>query len=297
MGHTFETSPRSEKPLSLKHREAVLKTAMEKGLPADMLIQLGHEAGPNLEASEKRFVRWATVGTLAMLGGGLASNLIRPDINVPELMRQAADLIFTPGNAPVAEATLKTVSKQLFQWGIYFGESSLLIGFLLNGIKSRITKSDQLKRLSELQTNLKRAVQVGEAPIPMQEGYTAVDLGTSGDSIGRAIGDELGWGKNSLPLSEGERNVSGFPVWIKLPNPSSGIETHEFFEALDRANFENAATFVLCPVKENQAFLPDPKNREHFDLRVDEIMDRINLSDEYCRERNIPQTQVVIICD
>lgn len=293
-----ETIPTiEEKPLSLKQREAALKTAMEKGLPVDQLIQLGHETGSDAEAHEKRFVRWATVGTLAMIGGGLASNLIHPDIHVPELMRQAADFVFTPGNAPVAEATLKAVSKQLFQWGIYFGESSLLIGFLLNGIKSRITKSDQLKRLSELQVKLKEAVEAGEAPIPMPPGYTAIDLGTGGDAIGRAIGAALGWGKDSLPLSEGKENVSGFPAWVKLPNPSSGIETKQFFEGLDRANFQNAGTFILCPVKENQAFLPDPKNREHFDLRMDEIMDRIHLADEYCRERKIPQKQMVIICD
>lgn len=297
MRSSFDKAPLIEKPLSLNQREAALKTAMEKGLSAEELIQLGHETGPDTGTHEKRFARWATVATIAMVGGGLASNFIRPDINVPELMRQAADLIFTPGNAPVAEATLKTISKQLFQWGIYFGESAILIGVLINGIKSRITKSDQLKRLSDLQVNLKRAVEAGEAPIPMPKGYAAINLGIGGDAIGRAIGKQLGWGKDSLPLSEGEANVSGFPAWIRLPNPSGGIEPQQFFEGLDRANFQNAATFVLCPVKENQAFLPDPKNQEHFDLRVDEIMDRINLSDEYCRERNIPQKQIIIICD
>ena len=139
-----ERTPQIEKPFSLRQREEALKTATEKGLPVHELVQLGHEAGPNPETHEKRFVQWATVATLAMVGGGIVADFIHPDIRVPELIRQAADLIFTPGNAPVAEATLKTVSKQLFQWGIYFGESGLLIGFLLNGIKSRITKT-QLK--------------------------------------------------------------------------------------------------------------------------------------------------------
>lgn len=293
----IESKQTTEAITAVPDRMAALQIALDRGVSPELLIQLGQQELPTLDGDDKRFIRWAGIATLAMVGGGVAASTLAPDVNVGETVRQIADLVFTPGNAPVAEATLKTVMRQAAQWGIYFGESSILIGYLLNGIRSRLNRSDQLKSLSDLQIRLTRAIEAGEAPIPMPSGYTAIDLGTSGDAIGRSIGAEIGWGQGSLPFIEGSKNVSGYDLWARLPNPSIGINKEEFFKSLDRVNFTGAKRFILCPVKEEQAFLPDVDNPDHFDLGFDEIIDRIRLLDEYSRMRGIPPKEMIIIAD
>ena len=282
---------------TIPDRLTAITKAMELGVSPEALTALGNQELPSADDGDRKFVRWATIGTAALVGGGVVANQMVPDVHVGETARQLADIIFTPGNASVAQDSLKTIARQAAQWGVYFGESSILIGYLLNGIKSRLARSDQLQALTETRARLRSAIESGTAPISMPDNYTAIDLGSSGDAIGRGIGQEIGWGTQALPLIEGDKNVSGFDVWGSLPNPSTGIEKEEFFKALDRVQFEKAQRLILCPVQEDQAFLPDPNNPDHFDLDFAEIMDRVGLLDEYARARGIDPKEIVIIGD
>ncbi|MBI4137603.1 hypothetical protein HY469_06085 [Candidatus Roizmanbacteria bacterium] len=284
----------------LKNPEATIAAidfAQRKGVSPELILRLTEDDPPAPDSKEGRFIGWATIATVAMIGGGVMASRLNPDVQVSETVREVANLIFTPGNAPVENAQLKTVIEKGLQWGISFGESSILIGFILNRIKEGFIRTAEHQTLIERQHSLKELVRNGEVRIPMRDGYTAIDLGVSGDAIGRSIGSTLGWGTNVLAFMEGEHNLSGYPLWARMPQLSSGIEIQEYFESLDRVRFHRAGCMVLCPVKVNQAFLPDIANPDHFDMSMSETIDKIWLLDTYCERRRVPKKPFVVIAD
>lgn len=284
-----------EKPLTIKDQINALQMALNKGVDADKLIDLGKGETFTLEDGKKRFLRWVEIGAVGIIGGGLMAKAFVPDVNIGETTRQIFDIVFNAGGAPVAEASLKIATQQFFRWLSYFGQNSIVFSLVLEQIQSSLTMANQIKTFNKNRYNLSDAIKAGEAPIAIKN-YTGIDLGRN-DAIGREIGRQLGWGKGALPFIEGNENVSGYELWAKLPNPSNGINKEEFFKVLDKMNFVKAKRMIFCPVKEEHAFLPDVKNPNHFDLGFDEIVDRVRLIDEYCKLRNIPLKEIIIIAD
>lgn len=284
-----------EENQSLSDRQIALQHALEIGLPPDQLSQLGHEITNTPEPDDNRFTKWSLVAAGALLAIDAGVNALAKS-PPSEIARSAANLLFTPGNAPVTEATWRATLDAAKQWTMYWIQAAIVIGAWVTSVKAQLTKSDKVREVRELFNQLTEAKNKGEAPILMPDGYTAIDLG-QGDAIGRAVGQQVGWGNHSLPLLESSINTSGTEVWRKLPNPETGITKNDFFESLDTIGFDRAKSFILCPVKEQQSFLPDPTNPDHFDLDFNGLVDRINLIDEYCEQRGIPPKRIIIIGD
>jgi len=283
--------------LGIKDRQSALSTALEKGISPEQLMALG-KIDERPDSGYRNQLKWAGVAIAAATSVAfIGENVVPKDIHLGAFVEQYFQAIIRDAGYTLPDDTLDQVVKGTGFLGVKYATILLGVVVAANAIKERLAFLDRRRKVYELRKDVDEKKVSGELSLQMNKGFVAIDLGAEGDAVGRTLGSRLGWGSNTLPLLEGSENHSGFDIWAKIPNPSDGIEKADFFKALDRIQFEKASTFVLCPVNHNQAFIPDVRNPDHFDLSFDEVVDRIRLIDEYCDLKGLPKKKVVVIGD
>jgi len=291
-------------PGFLKERSALsaqaetIELAHQKGISVDLLESLGSTQSEIDITKQNNKIFW--VGGAVVIGASaawVAGGQIPEDIVVdqfwPDLINTNIQFLTTIGSNKVKdiEQTLAgTVASITFLY--------VLVGAALRKTaENSLQNLDKKIRLKQKADELLNSVKNGELPVEIGPGHVAINLGEDGDAIGSALGRRLGWTKGSIPLIEGDENISGSDLWVRIHNPTQAIKREEFFASLDRAKFDDASTFVMCSLNEDQSFLPNTKNGTHFDLKPSEILDRIALVDEYCKEKGIPLKKIVVVGD
>lgn len=282
----------------LKNEEIAISEALNKGVPPQLLQDLGQEKPEIDDPRSSRYIFWgALTGVVIGIGVYFGADQIPSDITLDPNLVESIDLVTSWLVKDIPDTTLRATVKAAAEFEAKAAGLLVAFTYIRATVENRVKNIDTKLSISEKRRILQDLIKSGEAPIEMPKGYVGIDLGTHGDTIGRSLGERLGWGTKALAFQEGSENHSGYHVWARLPNPTEGIGKEEYFSALDRTSFADASAFVLCPVHLNQAFLPDINNKNHFDMSFNEIIDRIRLIDEYCDERSIPKKKIIVVGD
>lgn len=280
--------------VAINAQEEALKSAREKGVSPDLVTSMGKfQAEIDLNKQNNRIL-W--VGIAAGVAGTSAWALgtrIPEDLTIdqfwPDLINANIHMLSTIGSNKVKDIVQGLSGAELtIAWGY------VVLAWLKRTSENSVNNLARKIRLRENSDVLIELINRGESPIDIGPGHVVIDLGTDGDDIGSALGIKRVWTEGSIPLVEGEKNVSDSPLWVKAHNPTHAIKKTEFFASLDRARFDTASAFVICSLNQDQAFLPNPGKN---DLPPSEVLDRIALVDGYCREKGLPVKKVIVIGD
>lgn len=246
--------------------------------------------------SERSYLKGAIMAVLGVSFIGATLGMIaNGQLSLNEFARQIIDMNLNPANAAVPELNFAFVLRQIAQWFIYFIQSSVISAVPVTILKRSIDKvNKQAQQQREIET-LKRLIATGEAPLHMPARSIFLDVG-KGDSTANEVGAGS-WGTNMIALSETSVDVSGAGFFGSITTPESDLQIGEFHKKLDALNYGEAGAVSIFPLKAEWAFLPDSANKEHFDLDLDHIIDRVEIYDNYCVTRKISLKPVVIVCD
>ena len=173
---------------------------------------------------------------------------------------------------------------------IYHLPNFILYGFGVIGLKALIdslNKNSWVNKVIYAQEELKKLIENGTLNLNLSEGHSILFVG-KGDFIGTQIVLDM---KDDEAVTIAQKQQAYTKIWQRYNSDSLYLDLKE---VLEKAHIETAGEYIFFPVKDDQIFLPGPKDYDLSPHKLDVLVQNIRTIEQ---EIGISEKRIIIVGD